>query len=156
MKKIVVIGIGNTLRSDDGLGVHAAARLAQMPEMRDVEVLEVQQLIPEQADSLQEFDVVIFIDASYQDPPGNIQCAQLEADDTIGSGFTHHFSPARLLLLTREIYGKKPKAYLFTVGAQTFELGEELSSPVQKALPKLINMVIDLIKQETTDSKSSI
>jgi len=156
LKKIVVIGIGNSLRSDDGLGIHTAARLAEMPEMKDIEILEVQQLIPELADSIQEYDVVIFIDASYQDPPGDIKCLQLEADESIGTGFTHHFSPAHLLLLIREIYRKSPKAYLFSVGAQTFELGEELSPPVQKALPELINMVVGLIKQETTDLENSM
>ena len=144
MNKTIIIGIGNTLRSDDGLGNHAAELLAEMPTFADVEVISVQQLLPEQADLLVAYDLVIFIDASYEDEPGEVKMRQLLPDETLSNGFSHHFSPAHLLLLTRELYSKFPQAYLFSIGAENFELGETLSPPVQQALLQLIEQVIVL------------
>jgi hypothetical protein len=40
--------------------------------------------------------------------------------------------------MAQRLYGRSPEAYLVTVGAGSFELGEELSPPVARALPEVI------------------
>ncbi|MFI5043071.1 MAG: hydrogenase maturation protease, partial [Acidimicrobiales bacterium] len=69
---VLVIGYGNTLRSDDGVGWHAAALLAEDPRLAGVEVLAVHQLTPELALDMSRATLVILIDAGADDPPGAI------------------------------------------------------------------------------------
>ena len=45
--KTLILGYGNTLRKDDGLGMYAARSLASLPLPEDVEIRTYQQLSPE-------------------------------------------------------------------------------------------------------------
>ncbi|MGF1587982.1 MAG: hydrogenase maturation protease [Pleurocapsa sp.] len=58
----LVIGYGNTLRSDDGAGQSAANQIAAwgLPNVRS---LAVHQLTPELAEDIANADTVIFVDA---------------------------------------------------------------------------------------------
>ncbi|MFP4333539.1 MAG: hydrogenase maturation protease, partial [Campylobacterales bacterium] len=61
--KTLVIGIGNTIRCDDGIGF----KLAQMVEKETIEGVEVictHQLLPELSEDISKYEVVIFVDAS--------------------------------------------------------------------------------------------
>ena len=51
---------------------------------------------------------------------------------------THFASPEALLAGARALYGAAPSGVLLTVGAATFDLGERLSEPVERALEELV------------------
>jgi hypothetical protein len=59
---VLVIGYGNTLRGDDGVGYQVAETVAewQLPQVRSIAV---HQLLPELAADIAEVDLVIFVDA---------------------------------------------------------------------------------------------
>ena len=44
---VLVVGYGNALRTDDGVGWHAAERLADDPRLADATVIAVHQLTPD-------------------------------------------------------------------------------------------------------------
>ena len=114
----LVIGYGNSLRSDDGAGPRVAELLAQTD---DVAVLIRHQLVPELADDLRGRDVVVFVDAAATLPPGAVVSRPLAASQSAEPpGLTHHVSPAALLLLAERLYGARPRAFLVTVGAASF------------------------------------
>ncbi len=69
---VLVIGYGNALRSDDGVGWHAAALLADDPRLAGIDVLALHQLSPELALDMSRASLVILVDAGVDDPPGTI------------------------------------------------------------------------------------
>jgi len=61
--KTLILGYGNTLRKDDGLGVYVALALASLTLPNDVDIRTYQQLSPELSPLLAQMDHAIFIDA---------------------------------------------------------------------------------------------
>jgi hydrogenase maturation protease len=144
--KTLIIGYGNTLRRDDGLGIYAAEEVAHRGLPVGVAVLTCQQLTPELAADLAEVDRVAFLDASAPSgQPGRITQSELLPCATSPSGITHHFGPETLLALAGALYGHTPQATLFTIEAESFELGEGLTDAVAAALPQFVQKVWDWV-----------
>lgn len=141
----LVIGYGNTLRSDDGAGQIVAKKIAEW-ELPGVRSLAVHQLTPELAENIARADTAIFVDAvatNSESPVSvKIQKLQPEAENT---SFGHSCNPRSLLALTEILYGKVIKAYWVLIPAVNFEVGEELSSSTQRAIDIALNQVKQLI-----------
>jgi hydrogenase maturation protease len=138
----LIIGYGNTLRGDDGVGPGIALQLAQ--EFPEWAVLMPHQLMPELAESLSHADRAVFIDASIEGETGDVSCAVLTGMDD-GSLFTHHVSPEALLAGAEALYGHAPQAWLVTITGQNFEYGEGLSPEVAYAVPEVCCLVQKLL-----------
>lgn len=139
MPRALIIGYGNPLRSDDGLGWQAAYRLAAtLKKEAPVEVLAVHQLTPELGDSIRDAGLVLFIDASHQGQPGTWRCAPVEWEATPSPALVHHLTPASLLAYARALFGASPPALLISVGGESFGYGEKLTPRVEAALPGVI------------------
>jgi hydrogenase maturation protease len=139
--KILILGYGNTLRKDDGLGVYVAQALALLTLPGNVEICTCQQLSPELSPTLAQVVHAVFIDAamaSNGEKPGTIHTRTLQPRTSQPSGITHHFDPETLLAMAETLYGHAPQATLFSVTAASFDLGEELSPEVTSAFPVLI------------------
>ncbi len=139
---ILIIGYGNPLRRDDGIGWLAAEALRQR-SLPDVEILTEMQLFPEMAESLRHFSRVIFIDAAEGGTPGEIQCQSVQPDSLTDAAFTHHLTPSQLLALSALLYNHTIEGILFTVVGQDFEHGEGLSPAVQVAFPALLAKICE-------------
>ena len=144
MAHILLIGYGNPLRSDDGLGRHVVEALGEA--LNGVDMLAVHQLTPELAEPVSRADFVIFVDAAIGNTPGTVNSKRLEAQQTGVS--THHLTPAALLHLVERIYDRCPHAEALSITGQTFGLGETLSPVVQAAVPDLFAAIKELIAQE--------
>lgn len=132
---LLVIGYGNPLREDDGVGWRFARWLQERrPDMR---VIAVAQLGPELAETVSRASAVVFVDARRDGSPGAVRCDEL-VPAANSSGFTHSFDPATLILFAERLYARAPRAALLTVGGLRFGFGEELSAPVRRALPELL------------------
>ncbi|GAB4552173.1 MAG: hydrogenase maturation protease [Anaerolineae bacterium] len=143
---ILILGIGNTVRGDDGLGAAAVAALkaSHLPNWA-VSYRAVHQLTPELAAEIAECDAVIFIDAGVDLAPAEIRRIEISKSDD-ASAFTHFGTPNGLLATTERLYNKRVRGILFTVGAATLELGESLSPLVQAALPALVTSVQETLE----------
>lgn len=147
MARILIIGYGNPLRSDDGLGWHVAGELAGQFSSPEIEVLRTYQLTPELADQVSRADLAIFIDACEGGLPGDIEWKAIDNEHGQPMLHSHDLSPAVILQLARELYGRTARAYLVTVAGQDFGEGDSLSKPVLSALPNVIAKVKTLISQ---------
>jgi hydrogenase maturation protease len=136
MPEKLVIAYGNPLRCDDGVAWHVGRALADL-HFPDVEILISHQLTPEMALSVSRAGHVLFIDATGKGQPGEITAAIIKPQ-TDSSFFTHDFSPGTILGLTNELYGKRPTAMLLSICGENFDHGDQLSSPMREALPRLI------------------
>ena len=144
MAKALIIGYGNPLRGDDGLGWHAARLLADIAAAHDAEVVTCHQLMPELAQQISQTALVIFVDAAIKGQPGQLDWRRVEPKAGPAS-FAHHVSPESLLAMAGELYGRSPQAFVVSVVGGTFECGEELSPVVRAALPGLVKLVGDLL-----------
>jgi hydrogenase maturation protease len=139
--KVLILGYGNTLRKDDGLGIYAADALAASDLPVGVEILACHQLSPEISAALAQTDYAIFIDAALAangEIPGTIKTRKLQPRTSQPSGITHHFGPETLLAMAEALYSHVPEAILFSVTAASFDLEEGLSPAVVASLPILI------------------
>lgn len=143
--RALVIGYGNPLRGDDGLGWRAAELLqARLPE---AEVIICQQMTPELAEPLSRAQRAAFVDVAVDRRPGSLAVEPLAPQMEAGLSFTHHFSPGILLSLAQKLYGHAPEAVLFSLGGQSFDHSETLSAPVAAALPELVRQVEAWVSQ---------
>lgn len=157
--RILIVGYGNPLRSDDALGWRAAEdlsrRLASPETEFEVEVITSHQLTPELADTVSHADVVFFMDAAHGAVPGELTCEAIStppADSHISTSLrsavpSHHCSPHAVLLLAQQLYGAVPRAFALSLCGECFDHGQGLSASVEAALPNLTALVERMIRQ---------
>ena len=146
MARVLVLGYGNPLRCDDGLGWQVAVELFRANRSPDVEVLPCHQLTPELADAVSRCDTVLFIDSTRQGIPGELRCEEVRPQS--GSiPLTHDLSPTALLDMSSELYGACPRAYVLTICGESFEPGESLSPCVCARVRQLKTRLQELIAQ---------
>lgn len=134
---LLVIGYGNPLREDDGVGWVAANLLrAELPAGR-VHCIAYHQLMPELAEPVSQAGMVLFVDARVGGAPGALELRPVAPEAGLPAGMTHAFGPGALLALAELLYGRCPPAQLATVAGASFGYGEGLSPAVRAALPEL-------------------
>jgi hydrogenase maturation protease len=141
MSKVMLIGYGNPMRGDDGLGWHVADLLIRCEMEPDVEIRTCHQLTPELAEPISQADFVVFIDAHIGLTPGLITSTQVEPASIVEIPSTHHLTPPTLLGLAKQLYGQCPEAVVMSIAGQSFELGTALSDAVLAAIPQLLEYV---------------
>lgn len=144
---VLVVGYGNTLRSDDGVGARAAEALAEDPRLAGANVLAVHQLAPELALEMSRASLVIFVDASAEEAPGAVAVRRLvDGPGRPATGTTsHHVGPQELVTVAAELYEATPEVVVVSVGVATMEVGEALSPDVAAALPAVSDAVVGLV-----------
>ena len=156
MAAVLVIGYGNPLRSDDGIGWRVAEAVRQIHTRDDrVEVLTCHQLVPELAANIAEADHVIFVDATEGATGGQVQHKDLNPAQYSGSSH-HQVDPTSLLQLSREVYGRCPKACLITVSAESLSFGQQLTQHVKRGIPNAVRMVEECIEPVLSTSPASL
>lgn len=141
---ILVIGYGNTLRGDDGVGQHIARRLEVELYSDAVEVIACHQLTPELADPVSRADLAVFVDAAETGRPGDIQVNNVEPEMVTGA-FTHEVTPASLIAAAYDLYGTHPRGILITITGVQFAYSDALSSPVEAAADEVVRRIHHLI-----------
>jgi hydrogenase maturation protease len=142
---VLVVGYGNALRMDDGLGWHAAELLADDPRLDGATVLARHQLTPELALDFSRATLVVLVDASHGPPPGTFTIERVERAGGSATTWSHHLSPASLVALADELYGRAPDVYLVSVGAASLDMGDRLSPLLEAAMPRVVDAVAELI-----------
>lgn len=139
----MIIGYGNPLRGDDGVGWRVVEALTA--ELPAEEALTVHLLTPELAEPISRARIVVFVDASVGELPGDVKCFPLAPAP--GRPGSHETNPAGLLALAAELFGRCPPAHMVTITGQSFDVGESLSESVEAAVPAAAVAVRTLVEQ---------
>lgn len=126
----LIIGIGNPLRRDDGLGWAVAEALAR-DGPPGCEVHLVHQLTPELAQLMAAASLVVLIDASHEGAPGELHVRALPATAQPSAVGTHYTTPEELAALAAAIYGQ----VVVSLTGADFGLGEQCSPLVAQQIP---------------------
>jgi hydrogenase maturation protease len=138
----LVIGIGNSLAGDDGLGPRIAEALKDRP---GVQVRTVHQLVPELAAEVARASIVIFADAS----AGGDGVAIQRVTPVAGwPAVTHTLDPADVLALVQTLYGRCPRAFLVTAPGTDFHHGEDLSARARAHLAGAVKIIEALLEED--------
>ncbi|HEY4930034.1 MAG TPA: hydrogenase maturation protease [Terriglobales bacterium] len=142
---IVVIGVGNDYRSDDGVGIVIARRLrAQLPA--EINIIEASGEGVSLLDAWQGATSVILLDAACFGRRAGTVYRFDASTEPIPSAFlnysTHGFSLAEAVELSRVLHELPPHLIVYGIEGGTFEAGVELSPAVEGAVASVIAQVI--------------
>lgn len=154
MARILIVGYGNPLREDDGLGWHVAGGLRLLLEEPQVKILACHQLTPELAETMSKAVMAVFVDASSSGEPGSMNCQSIRPQVPPLSAFTHSFTPLTLLHCAEKLYGAAPEAWLFSVPGESFDIAETLSPVVAAAVPKVVEAIYCLAQRSLSQARS--
>ena len=138
---VLIVGYGNPLRSDDGIGWHAARLLASDPRLDGARVLAHHQLTPELAADVSRASLVVLVDAAAEGDPGSVAVLRIGSPPPTPITWSHHLTPETLAGLADALYGAVPPIVLVSVAAESFADGDSLSSALQQALPEVVEVV---------------
>jgi hydrogenase maturation protease len=150
--KSLIIGYGNPLRGDDGIGQAVAQALANEAALDCAHIVVCHQLTPELAECIAAADLVVFIDAAVDTQPGSFVVSKVQGASALSSGLVHVADPAVLLDLARQLYGRSPETFLVTVGVSSLALSEGLSEAAAAALPEAVAAVRRLVSERLGES----
>jgi hydrogenase maturation protease len=137
MPHTLIVGYGNALRGDDGAGFLAAELLRDRIHRPDIEILSQHQLLPELMEPISRASRVIFIDASVSGRAGKVHRIPLRPAPACAR-VTHHATPEALLAGAQSLYGHTPEATLYTIPGRNFQVGQDLTPSVRRAVNELV------------------
>ncbi len=140
--RTLVIGYGNTLRGDDGVGPRVAEAVESLG-LPGVATLACHQLSPEHADPISRSDVVVFVDAALDGSEG-VELRPLEPGES-SQLLGHSADPRTMLALARDVFGHVPKAWWLTIPIENVEFGEELTPAVEERRRDAVDRVRALV-----------
>jgi hydrogenase maturation protease len=145
----LVLGIGNLLMGDEGVGVHAVRRLeadGSLPPA--VRVIDGGTGGFHLLSCLAEHDAVIMIDATMDGrPAGTVSLTRPRYASDFPRSLTAHDIGLRDLVESAAILGHLPFIHLVTVSVDELQpMRMELSPEVERALPRVIECVGRLLR----------
>ena len=138
--KVLVIGYGNTLRGDDGVGPRVAEAVGHLC-LPGVHTLICPLLTPELADPIARAGKVIFVDAAVDAPLG-VQWRSLQPNES-SQIMAHAADPRTMLALARDVFGRVPQAWWLTIPAVDLGFQEEFSPSVQRDFAVAVRKIQD-------------
>jgi hydrogenase maturation protease len=148
VRPVLVIGLGNELRGDDGAGVEVARRLRGVAAAAGIDV-RVQQGEPAGLiDAWSGRKAVLVVDTMRSGAALGTVCRFDVSREPLPAqlrGFpsTHALSLAEVFELARAMGQLPPRVVVFAIEGQRFQTGAALSDEVQAVIAKVAGMVLD-------------
>jgi hydrogenase maturation protease len=127
---LLLLGIGNDSRGDDGLGWHFAERVQE--RFGDRVAVEFRyQLQVEDAELIRQYKQVVFVDASEKSHEEGflLQPCEPAASYCYSS---HLQSPEAILYLCTNLYHKQPRAWILSICGEDWLLGRTMSATASR------------------------
>lgn len=149
MKQPLIIGYGNPLREDDGIGWRAAELVEGDLKPSEADVIRCHQLTPELADEIGRASVVVFLDAAVDEEPGGISVRRVVAGPS--TAWSHHLAPSQLLGLV----DRPPPAYWITCGVASVEWREGLTEEGAARAKRLAATALSFLRERNPHADSA-
>lgn len=149
MKSIMVVGIGNYILQDEGVGVHVVNHLKEMDLPEQVSLVDGGTHSYDLVDFFCQADIIIVVDAlKAGGEPGTIYRAPLEdlglkTDENSTSLHQMSFIEAVQMV---NLLGHHPQITVFGVEPKTIDWGLELTPEIAAKLPRLVELVTEEIQ----------
>jgi len=140
---LFVIGYGNELRGDDGVGPRVADAMATM-NLPGVRTMACTLLTPELADAISHARIVVFVDACV-DAPNGVQLRHIEPNES-SQIMAHAADPRTLLALSRDIFGRVPQSWWLAVPAFILNFNQHFSPGTRSGLAEAVKKLLILCR----------
>lgn len=137
----LLIGIGNSGRSDDGLGWAFLDRIQQDAAF-DGRVEYRYQLQVEDAALISDVEHVIFVDSCRGELPNGFQLTRCEPCREFAFT-THVLPPGVVLSLCRDLYGRVPRADILMIQGTSWDLHIGMSPEAERCLENALRLFRD-------------
>lgn len=151
-RKTLILGIGNTLLSDEGAGVHAIRLLGErLPNASHVTLLDGGTLSFTLAGPIEDADHLIVIDAAeLQAPPGTVRVfVEDDMDHFVGyqkKSSVHEVGLQDLLTIARLTDQLPARRALIGIQPELIDWGEEPTRAVREAIPVACDRAQELVE----------
>jgi len=147
-RPVLVLGIGNILLRDEGVGVRVIEKLQEIPLPDDVELVDGGTAGADLLDVLADRQKVIVIDAVEADcQPGTV--LRFSADDLTqpdGVGMSlHELGLGQALKMTKQLGCEPKEVVVFGIKPKDISCGLELSEEIAASVPKVAELVLEEI-----------
>jgi hydrogenase maturation protease len=147
-KKKAVIGLGNTLRRDDGIGIIILESLLKFFKRKDIDYFDFGSASFELLNRLKDYDTVLIIDSINAGFGAGVlkinELKDIEYKLNKSVISTHELNLKDIFELTHKL-GIKTKIYIAGIQVQDTSFGEALSEPIQDRKEGLIKEIATFI-----------
>jgi len=143
--QVLVLGIGNVLMGDEGVGVHLVRQLSQMTLPENVECLDGGTGSFLLLESMQQAQRVVLIDATIDgNPAGTVTRLTPRFSSEYPKTLTAHDIGLKDLLDAAYFTGRGLDVTLFAVSIDPLQgLGMDLSAAISRRVPEIAGTVLD-------------
>ena len=144
---VLILGVGNYLMGDEGVGVHVAQRLAGYELPPGVDVVDGGTGGFHLMGILEQYEVVVLLDATIDGrPAGTIRLMEPRFASDFPRSMSTHDIGLRDVIEALQICGKMPKIYLVTISVEDLQpMSVQLSAPVQDAAVQIFSKLYTLL-----------
>lgn len=145
---ILVLGIGNLVLNDEGIGIHIVHTLSQMEMPRGVDVLDGGTGGLALLETLQSYPRIILVDAALNNRPvGTIRRLSPRYSRDYPPLLSAHEIGLKEMIDAMLLLGEAPQIELLTVSVRNcHSLGMHLSPEIRRAIPQILQLVFEIIK----------
>jgi hydrogenase maturation protease len=144
--RILILGIGNLLQSDEGLGVHIVNQIAQNVEIpEDVEVVDGGTAGFDLLPLMKGREKIIIVDAlMVDDEPGSIYRFKPEQIRSARTRFSLHDVGIIEIIELLKLLGENPDIEIIGVVPEDITtLNMDITARVRESIPKVIEQIMD-------------
>ncbi len=148
--KTLILGLGNELFGDDGIGIHVIRELKRKSDFKsNIDLIETSYSGLALIDVIADYERLIIIDTIKKEKPnpGNIRILDLSQVRHVPGPSPHYVSFPQIIALGKKLGLKMPTLVkIIAVEAKNiYILGEGLSPEVKCAIPGIIKKVKDIL-----------
>ena len=144
---ILILGIGNILLQDEGIGVHAIREMEKSEWPANIHLLDGGTGGFHILSLLQEYNTIIMIDASLDSSPiGTIKLIEPKFSKDFPKALSSHDIGLKDLIDSAILLDSLPKIYLITITiSPDQDIGMELSAKIKNKIPGIISEVKNIL-----------
>ena len=153
--KILILGIGNYLMGDEGIGVHIAEKMIHEDLPKGVDVLDGGTGGFYLLEYFEQYPNVILIDATLdENPPGTIRLIKPKFAKDFPQAMSTHDIGLKDMVSALQLLGTMPNINLFVVSIESIQQqGIELTPAIEAVTPLIIDQVKELMFKLLTPEK---
>ncbi|MDD8018383.1 MAG: HyaD/HybD family hydrogenase maturation endopeptidase [Bacteroidota bacterium] len=153
-KQTLILGVGNVLLGDEGVGVHAVEHLKQFSLPPHVVLVDGGTGGFHLLSYFEEYSPIILIDATMDgNADGTVRLLRPKFASDFPKTLSAHDIGLRDLIETAALLSTTPPIFLITVSINDIQpMSMELSPAIQQALPNVATAVMNILKSENHTS----
>lgn len=146
---ILVMGVGNYLMGDEGIGVHIIQEMAKMDLPDNVDILDGGTGGFTLLGCFESYPTIVFVDATIDGkPPGTLSLIKPRFASDFPSALSVHDVGLKDMVEAVYLMDHVPDIHLLTISIEELKpMTLELSEPVKEAIPIAIKKIVQLTQE---------